>query len=479
MSYGYGYDEGSWWNDDWDDKSQSSSSESYGTRSYYGKRWKGYKEKLLFWKKDKDGNVVFPEVDYWDNHIVKNKKSSRIEDCCGVQAEEVIPGFVGGDLYRLLYNENPQLTKPEDNSKECWFDELSSLPIYGLAMQTNNSKFWSKIATEAIIDAIMQELDETGQLGQKIKKGDDKESRKEMKKRISKSIKDALDGKGQSNSKSDQQQFTKNILERGIAGAQKKMSNTRSFLDELGINPEFLDQSCGEGEILDRLLSERGGLVDKFFFNAENAVEFLKSTSNFFNTALGKQKLYQDNFLHADNFSDIVNPELFEFPFEIPNINVMTSKKNVQIDIYIDVSGSMSSSLSALNKRNQSGLSIIDVVSIFAYKLYRKGIVHSVYTFDYDVQSIDPSQILFISPGGGTSFTNVIKHYLKEKNKGSKRIAFILTDGCADTDLYHRDAYWMFIEGGPGDQMKKVFPDTQMRIWNNGTIKKISEWSRI
>jgi hypothetical protein len=468
MNYYDSYDSGSWWNDDWDGKSQSTSP----ARNYYGSRWSGYREKLSSWKSDKEGNVVFPEIGWGDNNIIRDKKRSYTEENRNIKASDILPGFIGGDLYRLLYHENPQLTKPSDNSKEVWFDSLSSLPIYGLAMQTNKSKFWSKIATEAIIDAILQEMADKNQLNQQKNTDGTVELERERTQRISQAIKDALNKSGV-NKEIDKS--LKDALEKGLNEAQDQVNKTKSFMSELGINPEQVEQnSAGDMEVLERLLAERNGLIDKFYFNADAAVEFLKSTSNFFNTALGKQKIFQTDFLHADNFSDIINPELFEFPFEIPNINVMSSKRSVQIDLYIDVSGSMSNMLST--KGDGTELRIIDAVSIFAYKLWRKGIVHSVNVFDGAVRSIEPKQILFISPNGGTSFQAVLTHYIKQKQMGSKRLAFILTDGCDDTSLYHKDAYWMFIEGGPYNQMATNFPDTQMRIWNDGQIKKISEW---
>lgn len=474
------YQGGLWDDDGWGDTQSDSFTESYGVQSYYKSRWKGYKEKLSSWKKEPDGNVVFPEVAYSDNRIIHNKKITKLEQNRNILAKDVIPGFVGGDLYRLLYHENPQLTKPDDNSKDVWFDALSSLPIYGLAMQTNKSKFWSKLATEAMINAMMQELEDKGELT-----GKDDESPQQRMQRLSELMKNALNGKGEGSQSADvQSKMVQSMMDKGMKGAQDQMNKTKSFMDELGIDKSALDgqdgNMAGDGEIIHKLLDERNGLIDKFYVNPDAAVEFLRSTQNFFNTAIGKQRNFQDDFLHSDNFSEIINPELMQFPFELANINVMTSKRSTQIDLYLDISGSMNRTLSQKTEkygiRNNSALRIIDAVAIFAYKLWRKGIVRNVYTFDYGVTELKPNQILFITPGGGTSFHNVVDHYIQERKQGSKTLAFILTDGDDDTSLYHKDAYWMFIEGGPYDDMKKNFPDTQMRIWSNGHIKKISEW---
>jgi hypothetical protein len=190
---------------------------------------------------------------------------------------------------------------------------------------------------------------------------------------------------------------------------------------------------------------------------------------------VGKPKAVRTPFIDADSFHDIINPETFLFPFQILDTVVTSYQKSAKVDIYIDRSGSMGAKISS--KTGGANIKVIDAATIFAYKLQRMGIVDKVYTFDDQVQEVPSNQTLFIGLGGGTCFTEVVRHFKEQKKLGSKKLGFVITDGCDDTELLDKDLSWMFVEGGPGSTMSKLYSQDQMRIWSRGEIMKISQWS--
>jgi len=507
----------SFWDDEtgeWDDSGYGgASSRSFGFRSYddYGSYWGRYSPYVDSWKKDSSGNIVHPSVSWRDNDITSdvsfqynqrgNAYLKREETWPAyirarhgrndMTADEFLPKFIGGDIFRLLYHETPQLTKPTEG-KVQWLDALSSLPIYGLTMQTNKSNFWSSVATKAMLKYIVNKLmademkKDKNYMSGVVNNETNIDSVKQASENVKRAVEDMMnmsDGDSPTESQRAMIEAMKQVLEGATEEASKQMSATRSLLNELGIDPQDLDggkDGGGNGmggkyagdnvvQMYHELLEKRADMIQAFQANPQAIVEFLKVLNNFFQTAIGKQRNFQDAFLGADTINDIINPELFEFPFELHNINVMTNKRSVQVDIYIDISGSMGRRLTS-KVGGRSDLTYLDAVSIFAYKLHRQGIVRNIYTFDGSVRSVKPDKLLFLQMGGGTSFDAVMEDYLRSRKEGSKTLGFVLTDGEDDTHLFHKDMYWMFIEGQPYDQMRKNFSTDNMRVWRNGEI---------
>lgn len=450
---GFYEDSSSYWGDDYTD-------------SFYTSRFSSYKDKLFSWKKSE--NMVHPSVisDWSDNSIVTDITLQEVRMPIG----DFIPDHIIGDVYRLMYHSEPQIVKlGEEDSEEkaVWFDLLSSLPIYGLAMQTNNSRFWSKVATQAIVESLLRSMAEQQGMSLEQMMGVGSEA----KQHIQKDFKEGESGKSNSGERA-----LRNGMKQSVAKAQSEMNKIAAFISQLGVDPSDLAQSAGSQEELMRFLDTRKNLINAFNFNAKKTIEFLKDTSKFFKSTTGRPKVVRDTLLGASSFHDIITPESLLFDFELPNVDVLSYKTSTKVNLYIDRSGSMTSTLPGTSTRHGE-VRIIDAVSIFAYKLVRQGIVNKVFTFDSRVKEIKPGQVLFIQSGGGTSFTEVVRHYERNRKTGDKSLGFVLTDGCDDTSELNKDVSWMFIEGGPGQGMRNLYSDDSMRIWSDGKIKRISEWS--
>lgn len=423
---------------------------------YYSYRMSSYRDQITSWKKDSD-NMVHPAViSKWsDNSIADEVKVN------GYRLISVVPGNICGDLYRLMFHDDAQITKPE-NGKEFWFDLISSLPIFGLAMQTNGSHYWSKVAAIAFAKSILKELQNQNPPGAN-------EDGNQWMKRLKEMIQKAMDGQD-----ANAQKAIRDAMENGFEEANQDIQKQKNALRELGLDPEQIDTMAGKGSMELKFLEQRQDLIDALYFNTSKATEFIKSTSKFFRSTVGKPKAVRTPFIDADSFHDIINPETFLFPFQIVDTVVTSYEKSAKVDVYIDRSGSMGAQISS--KTGGKTIKVIDAATIFAYKLQRMGIVDKVYTFDDEVREVPSNQTLFIGLGGGTCFTEVVRHFKEQKKLGSKKLGFVITDGCDDTELLDKDLSWMFVEGGPGSRMAKLYSQDSMRIWSRGEIMKISQW---
>jgi hypothetical protein len=377
--------------------------------SFYRKRYDSYRKELSSWKKDSN-NIVFPSVGYSDNSFA------------------VHPSFIGGDIYRLFYHQEPQITKPE-KGREAWFDIVSQIPTYGLGQLTHNSSFWSSLVTEAII----KEMNKNGE--EVNAKGTEKEG--QQSRHLSKSI------------------------QKGLQEAMKEVSATSNFLSEMGIDPNELetDKKAGDSNEIAQFLKNRRELIRSLNFNQNKAIEFLRQANKYFNTSVGRPYQVQDDLLNNNSFHDILNPELLILPHEIFNLKTYAYNKSVKVDLYVDTSSSMS-------ERISDNINRMDIVSIFSFKIIRTGIVDGFFGFNNTVYDLKKDKSLFINYGGGTSFDNLTRHFEKRKSTGSKNLAFVLTDGECSIHTPHKDIYWLFMGGSIDSTVKKAYPSSQMRHWS-------------
>jgi hypothetical protein len=156
----------------------------------------------------------------------------------------------------------------------------------------------------------------------------------------------------------------------------------------------------------------------------------------------GKEKYVYDEFINNPIASELIEFEMLHPKFKnlfIEDLQIRDVKKLGKINIYIDISGSMSNII--LDK-----VSRIDFCKALVFKLKEMDILKSVYTFNSKVKQLknnDVNNILFIEPTGGTSLSNVIKHAIKEDEN-----CIVITDAEDYINEYSEKVYFVGI-GNP------------------------------
>lgn len=154
-----------------------------------------------------------------------------------------------------------------------------------------------------------------------------------------------------------------------------------------------------------------------------------------------KEIPYFENIFEADSLGglqdyELLHPKLRKLMME--DLNVKEIKRLGKIDIYLDMSGSMSSSCGI------SGISKETFAKAFAYKMKELNLLNNVYSFQNSVKFEGNSMfdILTISGGGGTNINNVVSNI--EKNRKN---AIVLTDAEDNCEYYSELAYFIGVNG--------------------------------
>lgn len=262
-----------------------------------------------------------------------------------------------------------------------------------------------------------------------------------------------------------EQQTPKTQTEKKIEQiAEQAMNSLQDFLDKNKENIEEFeayqkdasgtgegaseqDVDFGELERLKKLNSEIG-------LNKEHIDAFVKQSIKSFSGYFDKQSKGQyESILDADVINELSEMELLMIDdtfIDLLENKFYTSKK--KFDVYIDISGSMSSGVNInpefnsftrkanLSAKTQNGtyknIPSISLAKILAYKLLRSNMLNDFYIFDDYVEQRDKAKILDIGLRGGTSINRVVQHIQK-----TGLPSVIITDACDSCPDYSPLAY--------------------------------------
>ena len=189
-----------------------------------------------------------------------------------------------------------------------------------------------------------------------------------------------------------------------------------------------------------------------------------------------EQVLYEDLF-NTDNIAgledyELLHPKLRKIFAE--DIQVKSTKSIGKIDLYIDVSGSMSSSC-GVEDVNGNNISRIDFCKSFAAKLIDMDMLNDIYIFDTRVKKYktDLVSISMLDCNGGTTIDNAVRSI--EKNGVN---ALVITDAEDRCSIYSEKAFFIGLEGARfnhfhTDVIEQYSDRDQVVIFNGRTIKKV------
>lgn len=283
----------------------------------------------------------------------------------------------------------------------------------------------------------------------------------------------------QSNSGNGQQQTEAEKLAEKTA--QKAMDSLQDFLDK---NKESIEEfeeyqkdaaagkgnEAGEGggaEIDFGEMEQLKKLNNEIGLNKEHIDAFVKQSIKSFSGYFDKQSKSQyESLLDADIIEEMSGMEMLMIDtafIDMMDNKFYTSKK--KFDVYIDISGSMSSGVNinpqfnSFTRRSTDGSSgknipCISLAKILAYKMLRTNMLNDFYIFDDNVEIRDKGKMLSIGLRGGTQIDRVIKHIEK-----TGLPSVIITDACDSCPSYSPLAYMINVAPHSSEYLQYKAPD--------------------
>jgi predicted metal-dependent peptidase len=158
------------------------------------------------------------------------------------------------------------------------------------------------------------------------------------------------------------------------------------------------------------------------------------------------------------------------------DIMVKDTKSVGKIDVYIDISGSMSDSCGVINKEGHR-ISRLDFCKSMVAKLAEMDMLNDVYVFNNNVKKYkkDPISIAILDTSGGTTINKAVESV---HNNGVN--AIILTDAEDSCNIYSEKAFFIGLQGARfshfrNETISEYSKNDQVIIFDGSTIKKVDE----
>jgi hypothetical protein len=184
-----------------------------------------------------------------------------------------------------------------------------------------------------------------------------------------------------------------------------------------------------------------------------------------------------DEFLNNPEVSEIIGFEYFHPKFKnlmIEDIQIKDTKKVGKVNVYLDVSGSMSSSAGI----KDTPMDKLTFSKALLLKLKKMDVINQVFTFNTSIKTLkdpDLSTMLTIDTSGGTSLNTVISDIIK-KDKPS----IVITDADDSIDQYSEKAFLLGVAGASFHRitrhaLEQYRANNQLIVFNGDDVKKVNE----
>ena len=387
------------------------------------------------------------------------------------------PKHLTKDIFKMYYNKIEKLDfedRDEKNHTKYKFLERSNNPV-GKIM-SENSQLKSAVFMKNVVSYFISQL--------AMLKFVDEEAAKEMEKN--------MNGGGNEfgNDKSDSimdkmldNKSSKQMLDKAINDAQETCKALDQSMSEDQQDQMFESTSSGGSEAaklngdyinqvarsIQSVKLSLGSLKDKI-------KKLLDKSASYFSA---KEDVKYEALFHADSIAGLdeyvlLHPKLRKFMAE--DINIKETKKVGKIDIYIDISGSMSSSCGVKND-NGHHVSKLDFCKSFAYKLKEMDMLNEIYTFENKVEKIksDVISIAMLHDRGGTDINKAVN---KIVNNGVN--AIVITDAEDHCNIYSEKAFFIGVQGAnfghfEPNVIKEYSDKDQVIVFNGTEIHKVND----
>ena len=352
-----------------------------------------------------------------------------------------IPSHLKNDIFKMFYNKMSQIEFEERTSANYTkfkFLERANNPVGKIMTESSNLK--SAIFTRNIIEYFLQQIttlqytdpNAADDLLNSLNNGNDFSDQD-----IDKIFKKSMDSK------------------RGQKRLEEKMDDAQQMCNDID---KTIDKDL-QDEIFQDSGDNTAGKFDKEYFNElsyrlerismsmgplkEKIKKLLDKSVSYFSSR--KVTIHEDIF-NSDNISGLdeyifLHPKLRKVMIE--DVMIKDTKNVGKIDVYIDVSGSMSGGCGVTGQDGRS-IDKLDFCKAFAAKLQNMGMLNNIYIFNDYVKKIktDVVSIALIGTSGGTNIDRAVTSI--ERNGVN---ALLITDAEDSCSIYSEKAFFIGING--------------------------------
>jgi hypothetical protein len=392
------------------------------------------------------------------------------------------PKHMAKDIFKMYYNQIDKLDfedRDEKNHTKFKFLERANNPVGKIMSEHSNLKsaiyarnilsyFITRMTIMDFVDPNASEDIKNGLNGQSDFDNDgvDKAMQDMMDSKQGKSMLDDTMQKAQDLCKQMDDAMDGDVQEQLFEAANKPGDEGMAGK----LSPDFMRQIAAS---LENITLSMGSLKDKIKKLLDKSVSYFSAND---------KTEYEDLF-NSDNVAgledyELLHPKLRKIFAE--DLQVKSTKKVGKIDIYIDVSGSMSSNCGVKNSKGDD-VSKIDFCKAFAAKLKSMDMLNEIYTFDNRVKhrKNDIISISMLDCGGGTTIDAAVQSIVKNGVN-----ALVITDAEDDCSIYSEKAFFIGVQGSKfnyfNDDIIKEYSDKgQVVVFNGESINKVNDKGEI
>ena len=386
---------------------------------------------------------------------------------------EKFPKHLKYDIHKMYYHKIDKLEfedRTDANRTRYKFLEKANNPVGKIMSEGSNLK--SAIFTKQMMLYYMMQMtmleyidpDAHQQMQQGLEGGPDSEFNNDA-------VDDAMD-------KMMNNQLSKNMLEKAMQDAQDTCKMMDQNIDN-DTQEKMFDQSYQGGG------NKAGNFSPDYFRQVAARLESIRismgSLKEKLQKLLDKSAAYFsarkvvifDDLLNSQDVSGLEDYELLHPKLRkmfIEDIMIKEHKYVGKIDVYVDVSGSMSSSCGVKNIKGDT-ISKIDFAKSMIAKLKEMDMLNDVYLFDTRVKKYrnDLISISMIDCGGGTTIDNAVGSIERVGNN-----ALVITDAEDSCRHYSDKAFFIGVEGARFTSFDHRYMERhQCVVFDGKSVKKV------
>tara|TARA_R100001086_G_scaffold198857_1_gene115145 strand:- start:548 stop:1876 length:1329 start_codon:yes stop_codon:yes gene_type:complete len=367
--------------------------------------------------------------EYLDYMVNEGRDQQRVSDnvkkllSSNTEEHEQIPKYLLYDIYNKFYSSRKEMQIKTPNQHNRWlFDFLTKkMNTYYVKGMTEQNALTSALFTKELVYMIAEKMPENGN--------------------------------GENNAEQALQDLSSDDVSRMMEQASQnvgdQLEQIESLKSEIGDGQEDNDdgksgKSAGKGQSTMSIrnvmtLEEMYKHLYKINFNNSKLSRFIKDSLKFSTTYFSSQYVdEEESLLDAEDVDTLMGVEnLVPVLRKLHLDDIVTYKRkyNMKFDVYIDISGSMGSGMSANSDLMNAKL--------VALKLCKLDLVQDIYTFDTSISpKLTKLQLVNTDSRGGTSIETVCRQI-----KRNDRPSVIITDASDSVSTHTGKAYFIGVPG--------------------------------
>jgi hypothetical protein len=383
------------------------------------------------------------------------------------------PKHIVKDIFKMYYHKMERLEfedRTDANQGKYKFLEKANNPVAKIMSQGSNLK--SAIFARNIMGAYITRLttmdytaaDDSQKIKDSLSGNGDEFNEQDMKDALDNMFNSTQGKNGLEKAIEDATQLCKDMDQNMDQEIQEKMFDNANQSGSDGtagnLSPDYIRQVS---QRLARISMSMGSLKEKIKKLLDKSVSYFSA----------KQQVKYEDLFNSDNIAgledyELLHPKLRKIFAE--DVYVKDTKSIGKIDLYIDISGSMSSSCGA------DGISRIDFAKSFAAKLKEMDMLNDIYLFDNRVKKYrtDLISISMIDCGGGTTINNAVSSI--ERNGVNALVITDAEDGC---NIYSEKAFFIGLQGAnfnyfEEETIAQYSNKDQVLIFDGKSIKRVN-----